>query len=89
LAQIADYGGGAVTLNGGEVTAGFFLNQATTTIDLSKVRDLGNSILGGGGSTANVQIYPDGPDVLTIVATNLSATSVNVLSRISWTEAQA
>jgi len=89
LAQIADYGGGAVTLNGGEVTAGFFLNQATTTIDLSKVRDLGNSVLGGGGTTANTQIYPDGPDVLTITATNLTAASISLLSRISWTEAQA
>jgi hypothetical protein len=89
LAQIADYGGGSTTFTGGEVTAGFFLNQATTTIDLSKVRDLGNSILGGGSTTANTQIFPDGPDTLTLVATNLSATSVNVLSRISWTEAQA
>ena len=89
LAQIADYGGGSTTFTGGEVTAGFFLNQATTTVDLSKVRDLGNSILGGGASTANTQIYPDGPDTLTLVATNLSATAVNVLSRISWTEAQA
>ena len=89
LAQIADFGGTSTTFTGGEVTAGFFLNQATTTVDLSKVRDLGNSILGGGGATANTQIYPDGPDTLTLVATNLSATAVNVLSRISWTEAQA
>ena len=89
LAQIADYGGGSTTLNGGEVTAGFFLNQATTALDLTKVRDLGNSILGGGALTANTQIYPDGPDVLTITATNLTAASINLLSRISWTEAQA
>lgn len=89
LAQIADYGGGSTTLSGGEVTAGFFLNQATTALDLTKVRDLGNSILGGGGATANTQIYPDGPDVLTITATNLTAASINLLSRISWTEAQA
>ena len=89
LAQIADYGGASVTLNGGEVTAGFFLNQATTALDLTKVRDLGNSILGGGGTTANTQVYPDGPDVLTITATNLTAASINLLSRISWTEAQA
>jgi len=89
LAQIADYGGTTVTLTGGEVTAGFFLNQATTAIDLSKVRDLGNSVLGGGGTTANTQIYPDGPDVLTITATNLTSANINLLSRISWTEAQA
>ena len=89
LAQIADYGGGNVTVSGGEVTAGFFV-AGTSTLDLGTVRDLGNSILGGGGATANTQIYPDGPDVLTIVATNLTpSTTVNLLTRLSWTEAQA
>ena len=89
LAQIADYAGGSVTVSGGEVTAGFFVS-GTSTLDLSTVRDLGNSILGGGGATANVQIYPDGPDVLTITATNLTpATTVSLLTRLSWTEAQA
>jgi hypothetical protein len=89
LAQIADYGGGSTTVSGGEVTAGFFVNS-TSTLDLGTVRDLGNSILGGGGATANTQIYPDGPDVLTITATNLTpGTSVNLLTRLSWTEAQA
>jgi hypothetical protein len=89
LAQIADYGGGNVSVSGGEVTAGFFV-AGTSTLDLGTVRDLGNSILGGGGATANTQIYPDGPDVLTITATNLTpSTSVNLLTRLSWTEAQA
>ena len=89
LAQIADYGGGNVTVSGGEVIAGFFV-AGTSTLDLGTVRDLGNSVLGGGGATANTQIYPDGPDVLTITATNLTpGTSVNLLTRLSWTEAQA
>ena len=89
LAQIADYSGGSVTVSGGEVTAGFFVNS-TSTLNLDTVRDLGNSILGGGGTVANTQIYPDGPDVLTIVATNLTpGTPVNLLTRLSWTEAQA
>ena len=89
LAQIADYAGGNVTVSGGEVTAGFFVS-GTSTLDLGTVRDLGNSILGGGGATANVQIYPDGPDVLTITATNLTpGTTVSLLTRLSWTEAQA
>lgn len=89
LAQIADYAGGTTTVSGGEVTAGFFVNS-TSTLDLGTVRDLGNSILGGGGATANTQIYPDGPDVLTITATNLTpGTTVNLLTRLSWTEAQA
>jgi len=90
LAQIADYSsGGNTTVSGGEVTAGFFVN-GTSSIDLDRVRDLGNSILGGGGTASNTQIYPDGPDVLTIVVTNVAASSaVDVLARLSWTEAQA
>jgi hypothetical protein len=88
LAQIADFSGQNATVSGGEVTAGFFVNS-TGTQDISLVRDLGNSILGGGGTVANQQIYPDGPDVLTITATNVSAIPINVLGRISWTEAQA
>ena len=89
LAQIADYAGGTTSVSGGEVTAGFFVGSGANSIDLSQVRDLGNSILGGGGTTSNTQIYPDGPDTLTIVVTNLAAQSCNVFGRLSWTEAQA
>ena len=89
LAQIADYAAGSTTVSGGEVTAGFFVGSGANSIDLSLVRDLGNSILGGGGTTSNTQIYPDGPDTLTIVVTNLTAVSCNVFGRLSWTEAQA
>ena len=99
LAQIADYapaatGGstGAYVTTGGEVTGGFFVS-ATSSIDLTKLRDLGNSILGGGGvgtpAYSGTNIYPDGPDVLTIVVTNLGASAVAVLGRLAWTEAQA
>lgn len=88
LAQIADYSGGTTTISGGETTGGFFVNS-TTSVELDKVRDLGNSILGGGGTTANTQIYPDGPDVLTIVVQNIGTSAVDVTGRLSWTEAQA
>jgi len=89
LAQIADYAGGSTTVDGGEVTAGFWVS-GTGSVDLSNVRDLGNSILGGGGANANTQIYPDGPDVLTIVATNFTPIiSVQLQGRLGWTEAQA
>ena len=90
LAQVADYGGGSTITTGGEVTGGFFLNQ-TTSIDLSLVRDLGNAIMGGGISTlSNAGIYPDGPDVLTILVTNLAGgATADVVARLSWTEAQA
>ena len=90
LAQVADYAGiTTTTVTGGEVTAGFFVGSGANSIDLSQVRDLGNSILGGGGAAANSQIYPDGPDTLTIVVTNLTTVPCNVFGRLSWTEAQA
>jgi hypothetical protein len=88
LAQIADYAGGNTTVTGGEITAGLF-SSGTSTLDLSTVRDLGNSILGGGGTTSNTGIYPDGPDTLTITATNIGTAAADVTARISWTEAQA
>jgi hypothetical protein len=90
LAQIADYStNGNVTVSGGEVTGGF-LSQGTDSISLRTLRDLGNSILGGGNSSSRTGIYPDGPDVLTIVVTNLATTGSSTFSgRLSWTEAQA
>lgn len=90
LAQIASYAGGTTTITGGEVAGGFFSGAATDRIDLKEVRDLGNSILGGGGANANANIYPDGPDTITIVVRNLSSTTAaTVFGRLGWTEAQA
>jgi hypothetical protein len=89
LSQIADYSGAQNTIIlGGEITGGFYL-QGTSSIDLDDVRDLGNSVLGGGESAADKSVYPDGPDVLSIVVSNLSTSSVDVLGRLSWVEAQA
>ena len=89
LAQIADFAGGSTTITGGESTFAEF-SVGTSTVDLSNVRDLGNSILGGGASTANTQVYPDGPDVIVLAVTNIQASgSIAVTGRVSWTEAQA
>jgi len=88
LAQVADYAGLSTIVLGGEVTGGFYV-QGTSAIDLNNVRDLGNSILGGGSGQANTNVYPDGPDVLSIVVTNLSDIDVDVLGRLGWAEAQA
>ena len=85
----------ATTITGGEVIYGYFLNTAgganftTTTVDLNLVRDMGNSILGGGAAAGNTGIFPDGPDVVTIVAQNIGGSSANIFARVSWTEAQA
>jgi hypothetical protein len=88
LAQIADYSSRDIPILGGEVVAGYFV-AGTGSLDLDLVRDLGTSILSGGVSQVNQQIYPDGPDVLTIVVTNTGTANAQLLGRISWTEAQA
>ena len=93
LAQVAYHSG--ATISGGEDVFGFYTNTpGVSAQDLSAVRDIGNSILGGGTSntcpTSALNLYPDGPDILTICATNITAVATNsVNARISWTEAQA
>lgn len=82
---------------GGETIFAFWANPAANTIssqDLSNVRDIGNSILGGATSlqvpTTSLNKFPDGPDIITICVTNAgAAASGAVNARISWTEAQA
>jgi hypothetical protein len=95
LAQVCLHGAGT-TISGGETIFSFFVSSggSVTSQDLSIVRDLGNSILGGGSSltvpTTVNGVYPDGPDVVTICATNVTAVTTNSINaRISWTEAQA
>jgi hypothetical protein len=91
LAQIAPYPSASnVSTTGGEIVAGFYVGSGAQTLDLSELRDLGNSILGGGGPNSGTQIYPDGPDTLTINVTNLAGSgNLEVLGRLTWTEAQA
>jgi hypothetical protein len=93
LAQVA-LNVNAVTVTGGEsVYAGYTNPTGVTTFDLAPVRDLGNSILGGGANntvpTTQSGFYPDGPDILYVVAIPLSATSSTILARLNWKEAQA
>lgn len=81
------------TVQGGDQAFAFYVSgtatdYATTTFDLSKVRDLGTSILSGNGNST-APGFPNGPDILTIVATNLGLTSSDISARLSWTEAQA
>jgi len=93
LAQIAIHPSGT-TIIGGETVFGFYSTAGVNTEDLGQVRDLGTSILGGGTSnvcpTGFQNLYPDGPDIITICATNVTTVTANsILARISWTEAQA
>jgi hypothetical protein len=94
LAQVAANTTTTATITGGESVAAAFTNSSgQTTLDLSGVRDLGNSILGGGNTfavpTGQAGQYPDGPDILYVVATNTAGTATNILARLSWKEAQA
>ena len=94
LAQIAANTAPSATISGGESVAAAFTNTGgTSNLDLSSVRDLGNSILGGGTSAAvpsgQANLYPDGPDVLYVVATNILPTANTIVARLSWKEAQA
>jgi len=92
LAQVAVNTSNTATITGGESVTALYSN-GVNQLDLSQVRDLANSINGGGlvntvpNSRANV--YPDGPDVLYVVATNTTGGAVTVLARINWKEAQA
>ena len=95
LAQIAVNSLNTGTLVGGESVAAAFTNtNGQTTLDLLQVRDLGNSILGGGTTntvpTSYAGVYPDGPDILYVCATNVvAAATPTILARLSWKEAQA
>jgi len=92
------YHGGNDTISGGAALFSFRASgdtgttrsQQLTTQALGDVATLGNSILGGD------QPFPDGPDVLTVVATLTedpstvnSSTPFSVSGRISWSESQA
>jgi len=82
------------TVTGGDRIFAFYTenaggtNYSVTHFDAKKVRDLANCILNGNGSQANPS-FPNGPDILTVTATNLGSGAANILCRISWTEAQA
>lgn len=94
LAQVATNITNTLAVIGGESVAAAFTNtNGQTTLDLSQVRDLGNSILGGGGTvavpTSQANFYPDGPDILYVCVTPLTATAIDVFARLSWKEAQA
>jgi len=102
LAQFSNMNGQSnVDFIGGEVIYGFYAGGATDaavpeSYSLSDVKEISNSILGGG--TNNYEnttspnpsgIFPDGPEVVGIRVTNIGSSSAKIDARISWTEAQA
>lgn len=67
----------------GQATTGGF-NYSTIVYDLTKIKELNNSLLGG------FNTYPDGPDTLSVVVTPLN-NNVRVYARavLRWQENQA
>jgi hypothetical protein len=93
LSQVATHAVGQTYAGGESIAAAYTNTNGQTTLDLTQVRDLGNAILGGGTNntvpTTTDNLYPDGPDVLTVVATNIGAAAATIQARLTWTEAQA
>ena len=58
-------------------------SEGTTTVDVSSLFEMSNSILGGDS------IFPDGPDIITIAVARLSGSSTLTSAKLSWSEAQA
>ena len=57
--------------------------EASTTVDVSELFELSNSILGGDS------VFPDGPDILTIAVSRLTGSTTLTSAKLTWTEAQA
>ena len=95
LVQIAVNTTNTVTISGGESIAAFYTNSSGQTgYPLASISAIGNSANGGGTSnsvpTSQAGQYPDGPDILYIVATTLNAGASNtVVARLNWQESQA
>jgi hypothetical protein len=87
ISQYVDHSITPATFTGGDVVTAFFAEDGAgrfvnTRFEIATIRELGNSILGGPG------VYPDGPDTLTIFATNISGQSRRIAARLTWTESQ-
>lgn len=102
LAQYSNFDGRSdVDFIGGEVIYGFYAggsddNAVPQSYSLGTVKEISNSILGGGTadyitstSPNPTGVYPDGPEVVGIRVTNIGSGGAKIDARISWTEAQA
>ena len=104
LAQYADLTQGASIITnelvGGEVIYGFYADSGVADYDLGRVKEISNSILGGGTDQLAATtppnpsgVFPDGPEVLAVKVTNIGGGRGSnrraIDFRISWTEAQA
>jgi hypothetical protein len=76
-------------VSGGSIDASGKRASDSTTVSLKDLATLGNSIIGGD------DIFPNGPDLLTIGATIIDSSTISasapasITGRITWTESQA
>jgi hypothetical protein len=72
------------TISGGVQVYNFQAEAgSTTTLTLDALFELSNSILGGDN------IFPDGPDILTVAVSRLTGENTRTSAKLSWSEAQA
>ena len=71
------------TTNWSATSGGASGAEGSTTVDISELFELSNSILGGDS------VYPDGPDILTIAVARLTGSTTLTSAKLSWREAQA
>ena len=76
-------GGGWTTGSGERICSMFCIGNNQTTIDLSALKELSKTIIGGN------RMYPDGPDTLMIAAGALNQNITTSSYNLYWTEAQA
>lgn len=75
---------GYVTGSGERIFSTIAPGGAQNTIDLSALKELSNTVIGGNG------IFPDGPDTLMIQITQANGTAMTgCILNLFWTEAQA
>ncbi len=86
FAQVAASGGIVDTTTAptdGEVLFQFLSTSGTNTFDLSTIKEVQNSIIGGNNT------YPDGPEIVVFYITNNNSQAATVDLVLRWTEAQA
>jgi len=86
FAQYATSGGtilGGTVPADGEILFRYLSSSGTTVYDLSAIKEVQNSVIGGDNT------YPDGPEVVVFFITNNNSQSASVDLLLRWTEAQA
>jgi hypothetical protein len=79
----ADTVSGGIQVYNFRAAGGATGTEDTTSVDVSTLFELSNSILGGDS------IFPDGPDILTIAVSRLTGNDTLTAAKLSWSEAQA